>query len=165
MGDIATVGGQNYWDYVSLLIQQGTFGWLVSYGVGYNIDDLAAGLLKSLNKYCNIQIYWGYDICDYTTVSNPYRITSVTINPLCLDADKRVNWGSGAVQTLKKYGMGAPVPSIAARLRSAMSCRVGYRSILVVAGRLGYPTRHGAAVNKANRIRCRRLKTVSQRVF
>lgn len=100
LGGIATVGGQNYWDYVSPLTQQGTFGWLIGFGIGYNTDDLAAELLKSLNKYSNIQIHWGYDICDYTTVSNPYRITSVTIKPLCLDADKRVNWGSGAVQTL-----------------------------------------------------------------
>lgn len=100
LGGIATVGGQNYWDYVSPLTQQGTFGWLVSYGIGYNTEDLAAELLKSLNKYSNIQIHWGYDICDYTTVSNPYRITSVTIKPLCLDTDKRVNWGSGVVQTL-----------------------------------------------------------------
>ncbi len=44
--------------------------------------DFTAELLKSLNQYSNIQIHFEYDICDYTTVSNPYRITSVTIKPV-----------------------------------------------------------------------------------
>lgn len=71
LGGIATVGGQNYWDYVSPLTQQGTFGWLIGFGIGYNTDDLAAELLKSLNKYSNIQIHWGYDICDYRRLPRP----------------------------------------------------------------------------------------------
>ena len=107
LGGIATVGGQNYWDTSNgetnpaNFPQQGTFPWLYQSGSGYNTDEMADKLEGALTKYgSRMVIHYGYDVCDYTTVTSPnYQIKSVTIRKLSYDSNKRVIWGSTSTRS------------------------------------------------------------------
>lgn len=95
IGGIATAGGQNYWD-TQLLCQGGTFAELYAkYPRGYNVTAFSTALRNMLKEYgSRMLIYEGYDISAYTTVSSPYRITSLNIKNLVRRSDKRIGWGS-----------------------------------------------------------------------
>lgn len=76
LGGIATVGGQNYWgtsngeSNPANFPQQGTFPWLYQRRSSYNTDEMADKLEGALTKYgSRMVIHYGYDVCDYTTIS------------------------------------------------------------------------------------------------
>ena len=98
LGDIATIGGQNYWDtrlWNGGFVQSGTFEyWYNQYGSFYNTDEMAALLLDNLAKYNNVEVLFQYDISAISTASNPFRITSVTLKSIYRDADGNIKWGS-----------------------------------------------------------------------
>lgn len=98
LGGIATVGGQNYWDtrgWNNDMVQKGTFEyWYSQFGSFYNTDEMAELLLSNLAKYDNVTILFKYDICNVTTASNPYRITSVSLKNIYRDSDGNIKWGN-----------------------------------------------------------------------
>lgn len=98
LGGIATVGGQNDWDtrgWNNDMVQKGTFEyWYSQFGSFYNTDEMAELLLANLSKYDNVTILFKYDICNVTTASNPYRITSVSLKNIYRDSDDNIKWGN-----------------------------------------------------------------------
>ena len=56
-------------------------------------DEMAELLLANLAKYDNVTILFKYDICNVTTASNPYRITSVSLKNIYRDSDGNIKWG------------------------------------------------------------------------
>lgn len=98
LGGIATIGGQNYWDtrfWNGGFVQHGTFEyWYNCFGAFYNTDEMAKLLLSNLAKYSNVEVLFQYDISDIQTLSNPYRITSVTLKNIYKDSDGNIKWGN-----------------------------------------------------------------------
>ncbi len=89
LGGIGTVGGQNYFDIrywshsgTSTLAQAGSFpSWLNYEGQAYNTENMSNKLAYDLEygSNGNINILAAYDIDDFETQNNPYRITSIYI--------------------------------------------------------------------------------------
>ena len=106
LGGIGTIGGQNFfdtrpWGQDKKQVQKGTFKQLLDlYGQFYNTDTMANYLSNYLtSSSLNVTIYHCYDITSVTTVSNPYRISAVTIKSISRNSAGNIVWGT-STQTI-----------------------------------------------------------------
>lgn len=127
-GSIGTIGGQNYFDtrdYNSQSVIAGSFSWWYSLsGQFYGVDEMAARLKSDVTKYSNVTVYYGYDICNFSTASGPYRITQLTIKRISRNSAGVVVWGSGTATVTGTVFIDASDDGRLARIANS-ACTVG----------------------------------------
>lgn len=95
LGGIATTGGQNFWDtrkFNNILYQGGSFGWWYkSFDIGYNVEEFSNYLIKTMEGYDNITIYYCHDIRQVSLTENS-NVKSIEIAGIYRDKDGYIKW-------------------------------------------------------------------------